>query len=373
VEGDQFLPTSAPPFPSSRPDLPFAFGGNPRDYFAIWIVNLLLSVVTLGVWSAWAKVRRLPYFYGNTSLDGQAFDYLARPWTILKGRLLVVLALVLYSAAQYAHPLAQQALIVAYLAVLPWAINRALRFNARMTVWRNVRCDFAGSYWGAFAAFVLMTAAAALTISLLAPLAARTAALYVARGHRFGTARFGAAAAAGPFYIAALQALALFAAVALVVALAALVALLAANGGRLPDLDLAAPADPNGFGLTQLLPVAILVVLLVSLRAAAAFFRAKVRNAVVNRLRLEAVGRHRFRSTLSGLRWAWIVASNAIVSLVSLGLLYPWAAVRAWRYQTACLAAVPGGPLDAFIDAQREAGTAVGSESADVLGIEIGF
>lgn len=47
----------------------FSFTGTGSEYFRIWIVNLLLSIVTLGIYSAWAKVRRMKYFYRNTRLN----------------------------------------------------------------------------------------------------------------------------------------------------------------------------------------------------------------------------------------------------------------------------------------------------------------
>ena len=59
---------------------PFRFTGSGGEYFRIWIVNLLLSVLTLGIYSAWAKVRRLRYFYGHTSVDGGAFGITLRRW-----------------------------------------------------------------------------------------------------------------------------------------------------------------------------------------------------------------------------------------------------------------------------------------------------
>jgi uncharacterized membrane protein YjgN (DUF898 family) len=34
------------------------FTGCAGEYFRIWIVNVCLSVLTLGIYSAWAKVRR---------------------------------------------------------------------------------------------------------------------------------------------------------------------------------------------------------------------------------------------------------------------------------------------------------------------------
>jgi uncharacterized membrane protein YjgN (DUF898 family) len=53
----------------------FTFSGTRREYFGIWIVNILLTVLTLGIYSAWAKVRRMHYFYRNTRLAGASFDY----------------------------------------------------------------------------------------------------------------------------------------------------------------------------------------------------------------------------------------------------------------------------------------------------------
>ena len=67
---------------SEKPDappreIPFEFHGDGQQYFKIWIVNLVLSILTLGIYSAWAKVRRKQYFYGNTKLDGVSFQYTA--------------------------------------------------------------------------------------------------------------------------------------------------------------------------------------------------------------------------------------------------------------------------------------------------------
>lgn len=47
------------------------FRGTAKEYFKIWIVNVLLSIVTFGIYSAWAAVRTRRYFYGNTVLSEQ--------------------------------------------------------------------------------------------------------------------------------------------------------------------------------------------------------------------------------------------------------------------------------------------------------------
>src|SRR5216117_1580348 len=50
------------------------FTGTAAEYFRIWIVNLFFTLATLGIYSAWAKVRKRRYFYGSTRLDGDSFE-----------------------------------------------------------------------------------------------------------------------------------------------------------------------------------------------------------------------------------------------------------------------------------------------------------
>ncbi|OUW19747.1 MAG: hypothetical protein CBD18_00225 [Opitutales bacterium TMED158] len=73
-------PEAAPLEPIS-----FEFTGQTGEYFNIWIVNLLLSVATLGLYWPWALVRSRRYFHAHTKLDGHAFDYLAKPKNLLIG------------------------------------------------------------------------------------------------------------------------------------------------------------------------------------------------------------------------------------------------------------------------------------------------
>ena len=78
-------------------DYPVRFLGTGSEYFRIWIVNLLLTIVTLGIYSAWAKVRRLKYMYRNTQIADSSFDYHGSPIAILKGRLMALVLLIAYN------------------------------------------------------------------------------------------------------------------------------------------------------------------------------------------------------------------------------------------------------------------------------------
>ncbi|MGB0697285.1 MAG: DUF898 family protein [Rhodospirillaceae bacterium] len=98
--------------------VPIRFTGTGEEYFRIWIVNTLLTLATLGIYSAWAKVRRLRYFYGNTYIERFGFDYHARPIDILKGRLIVVGGLFGLSMLQSFAPIFGGVLYLCLIAVV---------------------------------------------------------------------------------------------------------------------------------------------------------------------------------------------------------------------------------------------------------------
>jgi uncharacterized membrane protein YjgN (DUF898 family) len=95
--------------PAVLPPARAEFLGSGSEYFRIWIVNLLLSVLTVGIYSAWAKVRREQYFHRATRLAGAAFDWDASPIAILRGRVLAVVLLIAVQAASLPSPLAPAA------------------------------------------------------------------------------------------------------------------------------------------------------------------------------------------------------------------------------------------------------------------------
>src|SRR5450830_209088 len=124
---DQFgQPDARPGFPApsgapvSAPRVEaFSFSGRGSEYFRIWIINLLLSIVTLGIYSAWAKVRRLHYFYNNTSVAGTSFEYHGNPIAILKGRIIAVVLLFGYQFAFQLNPLIGVLTLVLFAVAIP--------------------------------------------------------------------------------------------------------------------------------------------------------------------------------------------------------------------------------------------------------------
>ena len=129
------------------------FSGTGKEYFRIWIVNLCLSLATLGIYSAWAKVRRLEYFDRNTSLAGASFNFHGEAKTILRGRIVAVILLFCYHYLfTFSRNLALTFFIVFLLGV-PFMMRSALRFRLHQTSYRGLRFQFRGSIRDAYAAY----------------------------------------------------------------------------------------------------------------------------------------------------------------------------------------------------------------------------
>jgi uncharacterized membrane protein YjgN (DUF898 family) len=140
------------------------FTGSAGEYFRIWIVNLFFTLVTLGFYSAWAKIRKKKYFYGSTRLDGDPFDYFAEPVAILKGRAVAAISFVAYAFASELYPPSRWMFVALGIAAFPWLLVRSAMFGARYSSWRGLRFDFTGT--AAEAAKVILGVAALVPLTL---------------------------------------------------------------------------------------------------------------------------------------------------------------------------------------------------------------
>jgi uncharacterized membrane protein YjgN (DUF898 family) len=174
----------------------FEFKGEPKEYFWIWLDNAFKSVLTLGIYSAWAKVRRKKYLYSNTSLDGHAFEYTGNPKAILIGRIIAVALFLIYyySPAVLYSPGDDLWVVFIPLVLLafaiPWMMMKSAAFNARNSVYRGIRFQFHGAYWKAFQVYTLGYLLGVLTIGIMMPYAWYWQQKYLVENTSFGQTRF---------------------------------------------------------------------------------------------------------------------------------------------------------------------------------------
>lgn len=332
--------SGAAPLVDGEP-IQFEFQGKAGEYFKIWIVNVLLSIVTLGIYSAWAKVRNHRYFYSNTLLTGHSFEYTANPVNILKGRIIAVLFFAGYVFSTEFMPVLTLVFVGLFVIGFPWLACKSLSFRNRNTVFRNIRFGFDGSYFEALKAYILWPFLGAISFGLLFPYAIYRQKAFVVAYARYGTTRFQPKFTSGGFYNIFLVAL----------GVAILGGIVSAMAGALIP-----PLTPFLF-----LPFYLFMF---------AYVNAKSANLIYNQTLLQE---HGFDSQIQVGKLAWIYLTNALAVAFTIGLAMPWAKVRLAAYHASCLRLQSRGSLDEFIAAQEKNVSALGEEIGDVFDLDIGL
>lgn len=340
----------------------FVFSGGTFTYFKIWIINVLLSIITIGIYSAWAKVRRLRYFYQNTTLDGYHFDYHAEPVKILIGRLIVVGALILYNILVAISPFFT-ILLIGYIFLLPVIINSSLSFSLRMTSFRDIRFGFRGDYWPAFGIYVLLPIAVLLTGGLALPFFTKASWRYIGSRVRYGAIR---AEIAPP--LGAITAQFGLSILVLIIAMIPFTALpLWFHHLMAEEMVDDMSGGISSFSAWHWLFVSLYFGLII----ASIFYRTGTRNVALSTLVFDR--RHRVRAFIGRGAMIWITLSNLVAILLTFGLAWPWAEVRRWRYQAAHLTLLSQGPLDNISGISGAAGDVTAAEFADIEGFDFGL
>lgn len=136
--------TAAPAAPSGIFKYP-TFHGKGGEFFKIWIVNVLLTVLTLGIYSAWAKVRTLKYMYGVTELENARFGFHGDPVAILKGRIIASIIGFMYLAGSGISVFISILGVLLVYFLYPFLFVKSLKFRLSNTSYRNLRFAFRGT------------------------------------------------------------------------------------------------------------------------------------------------------------------------------------------------------------------------------------
>ena len=394
-------PPPPPPHPPSRAEAQawphqqdISFSGSGSEYFRIWIVNLLLTIVTLSLYYPWAKVRRLRYFHTNTHVAGHALDFHGEPTKMLRGHLLVLALGAAYVLADKVSPVAQSAALLVLALIWPALWLSSLQFRLANTSWRGLRFRFTGSMGGAYGALLLpfvLVFGAAMLMAVVTPALGQTGGLlgllalvyiygslpyFWLRLKRFQHNHYAYAqlesqldTTVGATYATFLK----IAGVALLTMLIALVpfgiftalmfgGLYGAGGATsasqvLVQLTAYAPLMTLGFLLLQAVP--------------RAYATSRMQNLLWSGTGSSSL---RFQSSLRAGPLARLLIKNWLLVIVTLGLYWPWAAVAVARMR---LEAVGLGTRDS-IDALTAVGTsrrgdAAGDAAGDAFGIDLGL
>jgi uncharacterized membrane protein YjgN (DUF898 family) len=333
----------------------FEFTGRAGEYFRIWVVSLCLSVLTLGIYSAWGKVRKKRYLYSHTELDGTGFEFRATPLAILRGRAIALVLLGGFALSGHVLPIMQLVFVAILLALTPWIVVAASRFNARNSAWRNISFGFNGGIGEAARIFLALGALALLTLGLTYPYARMRRAKFIIEYHRFGDTQFRADLATGGFILAYLLAALMIIGIVVLfsVLMIALVFKSSAAGRQQPS------------GMAALAPLAIMYIAYIAVYA---FLQAQIGNLTLNGA---VIGPLRCRSTLRARDLAWLYLSNIVAILITLGLATAWVTIRMARYRARNLYLIGEASPEGFVGAPASDGSATGSEVSDLFDVDV--
>jgi len=282
------------------------FYGSGGTLFGIHVVNVLLTLVTLGVYYFWGKVRVRRYLLSETELEQERFAYHGTGGELLVGWLKALLvfgvpSFLLFTGPEMAglRPEIQVALAVTGYAIIlmfvPVAVVGARRYRLARTSWRGIRFSFRGRALEFVRLFLGRWLLTLITLGLYYPIYATRRYAFLTTHSYFGDRRFG--------------------------------------------FDGQGRALLGSYLLT-------LVLLLPTLGLCTFWFRARLQRYLWDHTRF---GEARFHSTVTGGRLLGLTVVNLLLLLLTLGLAWPWAVARSARFAVRYLTLEGDVDLDAIL------------------------
>jgi uncharacterized membrane protein YjgN (DUF898 family) len=331
---------------------PIQFTGKASEYFGIWITNILLTIVTIGIYSAWAKVRTKKYFAHHTLIAESSFDYHAKPLNILKGRIIAVVLYFIYGLVSQASPLLGFILLALVFFATPWIIVQSMRFNLRNTSHRGLRFNFVGKLSEAVKIYILYTLLIIFTLGLIVPFLNYRSRSFAINNTCFALSRFQAQLTARSFYLTYLK---LVGWIILVTIACAVLLGLAYTVGL-------------GFNLSALISFLPLLLLIVVIVGPGAYLKASLGKLVYNSTQLENFS---FTCDWRARDLIWIYASNFLLIVLSFGLLIPWSKIRSTHYLVSHMAIKGDTNFDHFVSGKIDQLAATGQEIGEFFDVDL--
>ena len=319
-------PGAAPPSATATRRL--TFHGSAGALLGLAVTNVLLILLTLGIYFFWAKARMRRYLLGETELEGDRFAYHGTGRELLlgftRGLIVIIIPVVLLSvlpAAYGAPPPVRHSLSTLLwllgLLLMPVAMVGARRYRLSRTSWRGIRFSFRGRLRDFVQLFVVGNVLSSLTLGLYYPIYSTHRQKFMVSNAWFGSQKF----------------------------------------------------DFDGRGRELVWPFARMILLfLPTLGLSWFWFSARRQRYFTDHTRF---GPARFHSTIAGGALAWMQISNFVALVLTLGLAWPWTTVRSMRFTNRNLSLV--GALDlTAIRQDAQAASATGEALSGLLDADFG-
>jgi uncharacterized membrane protein YjgN (DUF898 family) len=345
------------------------------SFIGLAAINLLLTIVTLGIYRFWARTRVRRFLWENTTFAEEPLEYRGKGLELLVGAILglilialpyVVVQLVAAALIAAQHPamaaLPGIVLIIGIYYLVGVGLYRSERYILSRTSWRGIRGGMTGGGWAYGWLFFRLQLLRAITVGLASPYISTR--LWNARMNdaMFGSTRVEAAAQWRPIFLRFVIAL-----ITAVVIYGVAAAYLFGSIAEIATLGKTTPPDihailPMLMRLYGTFFVAAILVGLVSLSYHAAYYR-----QIWGSTRIETLGLEFDATTVN---WLTYYLGNLLIIVLTLGLglaIMPW---RAWSFYSSHLRTSGSLDVDALLQTQLAAPTQ-GEGIADSLGFTL--
>jgi uncharacterized membrane protein YjgN (DUF898 family) len=119
------------------------YDGRVGTLYRIWLLNIVLNIVTLGIYSFWGRTRVRRYAAASFALDGDRLEYTGTGGELFKGFLkalplilILYVPLILYPQNEY--PLVTL-LFIPIIYFVYVGLYAAMRYRLARTLWRGIR------------------------------------------------------------------------------------------------------------------------------------------------------------------------------------------------------------------------------------------
>ncbi len=305
----------------------FEFTGQGGDLFKLYAKMILLSIVTLGIYSFWGRTEIRRYLWSRTKFAGQPFAYhgtgkeIFVGWLVLVGVLvgLLVVAGVVDGQMDKDARFALEVLpLLGVLALMPLAVHGAIAYRWSRTSWQGRRFQYRGELGALTWLVVKGIVLTAVTLSLYAPVFYTQVRRYVTENTWYGGQRLSFHGADGRLFWPHLKMLLLL----------------------LPTL-----------GLYRF------------------WFEAEMNNYLWGETKYAGAA---FRGKWMGMQLFLLSFTNGILTMMTLGLGYPWALVRRIEYVTEVLELEELPRVQLLLD-EGNAADGVGDALAHGVGLDGAF
>lgn len=304
------------------------FLGTGGNLFSIYIVNAILTAITLGFYYPWAKAATLTYIYAETELEGSRFRFHGTGKEMFKGYLkavgifAVIYALFIWASLSKDLTIIVSVFSLVYVALfilIPIAIHGSMKYRLSRSSYRSIHFGYRGKMVDLLKKFLKGIFLTIVTLGIYSPWFTISIRKYIIENIRFGNIKFRYLGKGTDYFMVII----------------------------------------TGYFLT-----------LITLGIYGFWFAKDLFNYYVNNIELEQdENTIILSSTASGSGYFRLIIGNIFIVIFSLGLATPWATVRTLRFVFSNVQIIGNLNLDNIKQTEKSYTDATGEDVLDMMDI----